>query len=340
MNSPEYNNWGKNDRDYVGDLYRILLDREGDQKGQDAWVDVAASGVSRKYLANKFVCSEEFTLLCDRYQVTRGELMMTEPRDMHTKIAALVVSHYESCLGRYPSASEINHWVEEVVDSYLSTLVYGVFDSSEYISRKRTNEEFVDDVYQAVLLRQPDPSKSTWINKLEKGSSRDSILKGFITSEEFKAISDNCGVEPCKKHRFPRAVEVLDEVGWTLRAAYEWSMNLKYFGTSQGMPNVPDNGSDWFADYGWNYHKGNCYTMAGTFYQMAIELGYEAYHIYGHIPHVDGTYSRHSWCEIKIDGTTYVFDPQFEWKTGKTGWYIYYGKSGTWRYVVDGIMGS
>lgn len=340
LDSDEYNLSQPQMSKYVEDLYLLLLDRASDENGLSNWMKVAETGVSRKYIANRFIRSEEFTNLCGKYQIVRGELLMSEARDIHHKVANMVVSHYVNCLNRYPSGEEINYWVEQVIKGYASDLVYGVFLSSEYQSKNKTKDEFVDDLYKSLLLRNPDNGKKDWIDKLNKGKTRNDIIKQFLSTEEFGALCDKYGIEPFEKHRFPRAVEVLDKVGWSLRAAFDWSSGMPYYGHTDDMPSTPDNGMEWFCNYGYDHYKGNCYVMAGTFYQMAIELGYKARQVYGRVPRVDGTYSTHSWVEIIIDGTTYVFDPQFEGKTGRNGYYFTYGRSGTWRYIKDGVMAS
>ena len=128
-----------------------------------------------------------------------------------------------------------------------------------------------------------------------------------------------------------KARAVLDQVGWNLRAAYNWCMRMPYnYYTEDG-----ERGTAYYANYGFDNYTGNCYVMAATFTAMARELGHEVYQISGHIPLSNGGLANHSWTEVKIDGTFYVFDPNFENERfgGPNGYQIYYGQSGTWRYV-------
>ena len=130
-----------------------------------------------------------------------------------------------------------------------------------------------------------------------------------------------------------KAAHVLDQVGWDLRSAFNWSAGLTYFGHNSEMPSDESPGIDWFADYGFDHHKGNCYVMACTFYRMAKLLGYECYVISGYVPARRGGMTPHSWTEIVEDGKTYVYDPNFTNETGGNGFKINYGQSGTWRYA-------
>lgn len=127
------------------------------------------------------------------------------------------------------------------------------------------------------------------------------------------------------------AAAVLDQAGWTLRAAFDWSASLPYQNRSLRAPDDAVH-SDWYATYGFSYLGGNCYVMAATFYQMARLLGYEVYYIEGGVGSYDGKVIDHSWTEIVIDGKVYVFDPDFTNEEGVDGFQIWYEKPGTWWY--------
>ena len=124
------------------------------------------------------------------------------------------------------------------------------------------------------------------------------------------------------------AYNVLNRVGWNLWAAYNWSANLPYVNYS----NDPSRGSKNFAIHGFKTKTGDCYVMAGTFYYMAKLLGYDAHQIAGYVPLRSGNMGVHSWVEIDMNGSTYVFDPDFTHESGRNGYQISYGMSGTWRY--------
>lgn len=128
---------------------------------------------------------------------------------------------------------------------------------------------------------------------------------------------------------------VLDQVGYDLYAAYQWSVGLNYninldigYQTSQA------------ALYSFNTHAANCVGMAATFCWMARELGYQAVVIEGTVPYARGGYGEHAWVEIVVNGTTYVCDPDFEMQMGKNGYLINYGQSGTWMYNYGYILGD
>lgn len=120
----------------------------------------------------------------------------------------------------------------------------------------------------------------------------------------------------------------LDYIGRSLWSAFNWSASIPYSWTSATA--AP--GSEWFACYGFRNGYGDCYVMAATFCYMAKALGYEAHQMDGYVPSRGGGRTPHSWVEVVINGSTYVFDPDFTHETGRNGYQISYGTSGTWIY--------
>ena len=58
--------------------------------------------------------------------------------------------------------------------------------SAEYTARNRTNGEYVEDLYNAILRRGADPAGfQAWVNNLNT-MSRQQVLQGFTNSVEFQ----------------------------------------------------------------------------------------------------------------------------------------------------------
>ena len=127
------------------------------------------------------------------------------------------------------------------------------------------------------------------------------------------------------------ARETLNEAGGTLYDAYQWSI-LPYERKTHRVPEDMDP-AEYYALYGFRNGYGNCYVMAATFYQMAKELGFDAHFVMGYVPLARGGYGPHGWVEIDQNGGTYVYDPDYEYDEGVSGYKIYYGKPGTWMYT-------
>ena len=73
-----------------------------------------------------------------------------------------------------------------------------------------------------------------------------------------------------------------------------------------------------------NLRRGNCYSFSATYCLLARELGLPAYTVVGGL---GASNSPHGWVEINLDGTTYMFDPQLEWRYlhdyGRTGYNLF-----------------
>ena len=78
--------------------------------------------------------------------------------------------------------------------------------------------------------------------------------------------------------------------------------------------------------------------MAATFYEMARTLGYTVRQIEGGVMDWDGSYNDHSWTEIDQEDGTWIYDPNYTNETGRNGWRLKYGQSGTWIYKVYSVM--
>lgn len=332
--SDEYKNQKTDDATYIADLYQTFLGRSCSAAEINSWKNVLSQGVSRTYLMAQFSASTEFGNLCTTNGISRGSVTLTEERDKHPGVAKMVVGCYQ-ILGRSASGTEIESWVKKTVTNGSGAdLVDGFFKSQEYLNKNTSNTQYVTDLYTTTLVRTPDSKGlSTWVSALENGTSRDSVRNSFYESSEFKQLCTKNGIA-VKKNRYPKAAAVLNQVGWNLKAAFQWSAGMPY--SKNNATAAP--GIEWYANYGFTNKKGNCYVMAATFCEMARELGYDAQQISGSVPLRSGGYGPHSWVEIKINGTTYVFDPDFTNETGRNGYMITYGQSGTWRYNRGSVM--
>lgn len=119
-------------------------------------------------------------------------------------------------------------------------------------------------------------------------------------------------------------VKQLNKSGWSLKSAYKFSYKLKYRNRGYRQKTTEK-----YAIRGFKKKNGNCYVMASTFYIMAKLLGYDVTRVAGKVAGVN----PHSWTVIKENGKEHVYDPNFRNETGRSGWKIWYGKKGTWRYT-------
>lgn len=130
------------------------------------------------------------------------------------------------------------------------------------------------------------------------------------------------------------AAEKAMELG-SLRAAFDYTTKLRYGGKTRW--NEYKNTKS-LAAFGIKNGWGNCFVYAAVFCELAIELGYDAHQVWGYVPYPGNIRDKHSWVEIVIDGTTYVYDPEGTWQFRRDMYEFTYGTPGSFRYSVYGQM--
>ena len=70
--SSEFINASYSDREYVRRLYATFFDREPDEAGYNAWLNVLSEGSSRDEVLDGFIGSREFSELCRAYGIRQG----------------------------------------------------------------------------------------------------------------------------------------------------------------------------------------------------------------------------------------------------------------------------
>lgn len=97
---------------------------------------------------------------------------------------------YQYILGRSVDASGLNTWTQKILSGHGGAeIVKDLIISDEFKTKRKTDAEVVEILYQAMLGRGSDPSgKADWLNRLGEGVSYRYIINGFAGSQEFKQI--------------------------------------------------------------------------------------------------------------------------------------------------------
>jgi hypothetical protein len=100
----------------------------------------------------------------------------------------LVAGFYTKYLGRTPSAPEVAGWVAVLQQGETPEQVIAAFISSaEYFQKQGgTNSGFVNQIYQDLLGRAPDPSSQGFLSLLNGGAARSLITAAFLASTEYR----------------------------------------------------------------------------------------------------------------------------------------------------------
>jgi uncharacterized protein YkwD len=114
-----------------------------------------------------------------------------------SNVSAFVTRFYNTCLDRGPDPAGLNGWTDYLMSGQMSgaQVARGFIFSPEFISKKVTNERFLNIMYYAFFNRAPDPvGYSGWLNSLRQGRSREFVFHGFINSQEFANLCSRYGI--------------------------------------------------------------------------------------------------------------------------------------------------
>lgn len=181
------------DEQYVEFLYRTLFGRKSDAAGKENWLDCLENGVSREFVYHGFAESEEFTVLCDDFGVSRGEVDLEQYRDKNAEATGFIARLYTKMLGRKFDEGGLEDWCKAYITkekTIENIAADGFLHSPEFEQQNLDDKEFVTRMYETFLNREPDEAGlNDWIGRLERGEeTRDSLVYGFTNSPEFAKL--------------------------------------------------------------------------------------------------------------------------------------------------------
>lgn len=188
--SPEFENRGTSDEEFLKILYRTFFDREPDSDGMAYWLDQLSSHkMDRSAVANGFIFSQEWADTCASYGIrSGGNIRANETIQPTAATYSFVERMYTTALGREFDADGREYWAQNLANYNITGESVGVafFLSEEMISYNLSNEEFVNRLYLTFMDRQSDPEgASFWTDLLNSGESRERVVYGFTRSAEF-----------------------------------------------------------------------------------------------------------------------------------------------------------
>ena len=105
---------------------------------------------------------------------------------------------YTLVLGREPDPTGFSSWVA-ALDGGTATaadLVYGFFNSPEYLLKGKSSEAVITDCYYTMLNRAPDAlGMASWKQALDIGMTSDVVCAGFVGSTEFINLANQYGIK-------------------------------------------------------------------------------------------------------------------------------------------------
>lgn len=197
--SNEYQSRNRSNEQTVTDCYNAILGRSPDSAGLQDWCTKMTNGVTAMGIANGFVGSQEFIRLCSSYGITAGSMPVErlEWRDRNANVTNFVSRMYTKCLGRSYDVAGLNNWTAALIVGSVSgaDVASGFVFSTEYKNKHVSNLDYVVMLYSTFFGRTPDSAGlMDWVTKLNYTSSRESVLNGFLGSQEFASLCREAGI--------------------------------------------------------------------------------------------------------------------------------------------------
>jgi len=133
------------------------------------------------------------------YGYRNGELLVTVTSGDVQRLQRFVKNLYYNALARDVSATELQQKMDTLAQAGVQgeaqllttarSIARGLFESSEYISRGRTDAQYVTDLYNSYLQRGPDtPGLNFWVNNTQ-ANGRGATLNAFEVCAEFATLA-------------------------------------------------------------------------------------------------------------------------------------------------------
>ena len=140
--------------------------------------------------------SKEFRYRWNALGLAVSDWVRADVKDQNPDLTRFVARLYRICLGREFDFGGLTAWVQALVSGYSGAkIVTGFAHSREFAAMTEDDNEYVSRLYEAILGREPDErGLANWLGSLEKGYTRDQVLRGFLRSREFKALCAGYGI--------------------------------------------------------------------------------------------------------------------------------------------------
>jgi RHS repeat-associated protein len=134
------------------------------------------------------------------YGYRGGELLVTMASGDPQRMTRFIKNVYYNCLARDPSSTELQQKTDQLAQAGVQSepqllaaaksVARGLFESSEYAARGRTDSQYVTDLYNAYLQRAPDTSGlNFWVQDVQN-NGRGHTLNAFEVSTEFATMAE------------------------------------------------------------------------------------------------------------------------------------------------------
>lgn len=116
---------------------------------------------------------------------------------VYSNTEAFVARIYTKALNRNPEPAGLEYWTEEINEGRKTPeeVAQLFFSSPEFVNKHLTNTEYVKVLYRTFMGREYDTNGlNYWVNRLNQGESRKSVMKSFAGCPEFRKIVSSFGL--------------------------------------------------------------------------------------------------------------------------------------------------
>jgi len=192
FNSEEFKAQNIDDKEFVEKVYKVMLNREADEEGENYWLQRLKEGsTSRSLIIYEFGFSKEFSDLCKKSKI--------EPFNTDNYLEAFIKRLYILVLKREYDPKGLNDWKKALKngEQTASSIVKNFFFSEEFKKQNLNAEELIKVVYLTILGREASEEEiEFWSEKLNnKEISKEELLNNFLNSKEFEELAKKYRIE-------------------------------------------------------------------------------------------------------------------------------------------------
>lgn len=190
--------------------------------------------------------------------------------------------------------------VVAVTDTDYYKLESGRFIHCDYLSSEKT-------VIRTTTATTPPPETTAPAAVTTANKKQTPIKKGKYISSGYDPLDEK--IQPILDKIITKNMNDKQK----LKAVYDYLMQSSYIERTLLIPQSKKQYTEQLYACFIIYNKyGVCYDFTSAFKYMTRSLGFDTRMIYGYHTNPCGGASDHSWAEIDIKGTTYIFDPAIE----------------------------
>lgn len=189
--------------------------------------------------------------------------------------------------------------VVAITDTDYYKLENGRFIHCDYLSSEKT-------VIRTTTVTAPPP-ETTVPAAVTTANKQTPIKKGKYISSGYEPLDEK--IQPILDKIITKNMSDKQK----LRAVYDYLMQSSYIERTLLIPQSKKQYTEQlYACFIIDNKYGVCYDFTSAFKYMTRSLGFDTRMIYGYHTNPGGGAGDHSWAEIDIKGTTYIFDPAIE----------------------------